>query len=101
MRTILMFDLPVETVSERREYRKFSKLLKKEGYVRLQKSIYTKLCINRSQLDHELRVIRSHLPMDGLISVLNITEKQYHSIEHLIGEPTSNIINTDSRYIEL
>ncbi|EGQ2849979.1 CRISPR-associated endonuclease Cas2, partial [Staphylococcus pseudintermedius] len=37
-----MFDLPVETSSERRAYRQFVKFLTNEGYVRLQFSIYCK-----------------------------------------------------------
>ena len=101
MRSILMFDLPVETKSERREYRHFVKFLKKEGFVRLQKSIYTKLVINKFALNHSRKAIISHLPMDGFVSFLSITEKQYQSIEHFLGQTSTKEITTDSRYIEL
>ncbi|PTJ09843.1 CRISPR-associated endonuclease Cas2, partial [Staphylococcus simulans] len=47
LRLFIMFDLPVETSRERREYRKFVKFLLNEGYVRSQYSIYCKLILNR------------------------------------------------------
>ena len=41
-----MFDLPMETKLELKNYRDFIKYLKSEGYIRLQYSVYSKLCIN-------------------------------------------------------
>lgn len=44
MRLLLMFDLPVETVAERRAYRKFRKFLIDEGFIMHQYSIYSRFC---------------------------------------------------------
>ena len=101
MRTILMFDLPMETSAERKRYRKFLKFLKEQGFVMLQKSVYIKLNINSSVLETQKKEINKNVPQDGFVSILNITEKQFQTIEHLIGDSPSLIIDNDSRYIEL
>ena len=46
MRLMVFFDLPVETASQRREYRLFRKFLIKDGYLMLQESVYAKLVVN-------------------------------------------------------
>ncbi|MDK7119332.1 CRISPR-associated endonuclease Cas2, partial [Streptococcus oralis] len=48
MRMILMFDMPVDTVEERKAYRKFRKFLIDEGFIMHQFSIYSKLLLNNS-----------------------------------------------------
>ena len=48
MRVMIMFDLPVTSAAERREYAHFRKLLIKNGFIMMQESIYTKLVQNES-----------------------------------------------------
>ena len=43
-----MFDLPVETAAQRRDYRQFVKYLKQIGFIMFQESIYVKLSINEA-----------------------------------------------------
>lgn len=47
MRLMVMFDLPVETSEQRREYRKFRKKLINEGFMMMQYSIYVRVCVSR------------------------------------------------------
>ncbi len=47
MRLLLFFDLPTKTKQDLREYRSFVKYLKNDGYLRVQYSVYAKLCINK------------------------------------------------------
>lgn len=101
MRTILMFDLPVETSQDRKTYRKFLKFIKGEGFVMLQKSVYTKFHVNRANLTNEKRLIMSKAPMDGIVSLISITEKQFQTMDHIIGNPSNKEINGTDRYIEL
>jgi len=96
-----MFDLPMETSKERKNYRKFLKFIRSEGFVMLQKSVYTKFHINRSYLDNQKRKIIANSPIDGIVSIVSITEKQFQTIEHIIGAPNNKEINDTSRYIEL
>ena len=101
MRSILMFDLPVETVAQRRNYRKFIKFLKTNGFIMFQESIYIKLSINEASVKSTISLIKSNLPKDGNISMLTVTEKQFANIEYFLGDFEATIINSDARYIEL
>lgn len=47
MRLMVMFDLPVETSKQRREYRKFHKRLIQEGFLIIQYSVYARVCVSR------------------------------------------------------
>lgn len=47
MRMFCMFDLPVETEEQRRNYRIFRKELIQEGVVMIQYSIYVRVCPSR------------------------------------------------------
>lgn len=43
MRIIVMYDLPVADMQDRREYSRFRQFLVRDGYTRLQNSVYTRL----------------------------------------------------------
>ena len=51
MRIIVMFDLPVTTASDRREYTRFRKYLIKNGFLMMQESVYCKLAQNSTAAD--------------------------------------------------
>lgn len=51
MRVMVMFDLPVLTSSQRKEYRQFRKHLIQNGFVMIQESIYCKLVQNANAAD--------------------------------------------------
>ena len=101
MRTILFFDLPSVTKAELKEYRKFVKFIKSKGFVMLQESVYTKLSLNETVVNATIRDIKAKLPRDGVVSVLTITEKQFASIQHLIGEVNTDVIISDEKVIKL
>lgn len=101
MRIILFFDLPSVTKKDVREYTKFVKLLKENGFIRMQESVFTKLALNQSVVNSILNHIKKHLPSDGIISVLTITETQFSSIEHLIGEVETDVIVSTDRMVRL
>lgn len=101
MRSILMFDLPVETASQRRAYRQFVKYLKSIGFIMFQESIYVKLSINEAAVKNMENSIKTHLPNDGLVSMLTVTGKQFASIDYLVGEFETDIVDSDERYLEL
>lgn len=101
MRSLLRFDLPVDTSAQRREYRQFVKFLKKQGFIMFQESIYVKLSINEAAVRCLQKTIRNHLPSGGLVSRMTVTEKQFASIDYLVGNFETDILNTDERFIEL
>ncbi|MDR0935002.1 MAG: CRISPR-associated endonuclease Cas2 [Erysipelotrichaceae bacterium] len=101
MRTILFFDLPSVSKTDHREYTRFVKFIKKKGFVMLQESVYTKLSINESVVDSTMGEIKKALPKDGMISVLTITEKQFASIEHILGDMNIDVVVDDAKVVKL
>lgn len=101
MRTILFFDLPNTSKSETREYIRFLKHIKRLGFVMMQESVYTKLSINESVVESTMREVKAHLPKEGMVSCLTITENQFSSIKHLIGEANTDVIMNDSKVVKL
>ena len=101
MRILVMFDLPVGTASERREYAKFRKYLIKSGYLMMQESIYCKLAQNTTMADALVDNLRKNKPKSGLVQVLKITEKQYEKMEFIVGGFFSDVLDTDERLVIL
>ena len=46
MRLIVFFDLPMQTDREKKEYARFHKYLVRNGFIMMQKSVYSRLVIN-------------------------------------------------------
>lgn len=101
MRIILFFDLPSVTKTDHREYSKFIKIIKSLGFVMYQESVYTKLALNESVVVATMKDIKDKLPNDGIISVLSITEKQFSSIENILGEITTDVIVNEDKIVRL
>ncbi|WP_416353195.1 CRISPR-associated endonuclease Cas2 [Agrilactobacillus fermenti] len=97
MRLMIMFDLPVETADERRNYRKFRKALINEGFLMIQYSVYVKVCVNRKSAKFAEARIKTYLPRNGLVQSLMLTEKQYNDMHFLIGWAMWLMLNLTSR----
>ena len=89
MRILIFFDLPVKTKQNRREAAKFRNFLLNDGYHMLQYSVYARVCNGMDAVNKHRMRIRQNLPNNGAIRMLIITEKQYESIEILLGRLTS------------
>ncbi len=83
MRLIVLFDLPTLTKTDVRNYRKFVKFLTSEGFIRVQYSVYCKLCINNDSINTYKKRLETNSPADGDIRYLAITEKQYLGIKNI------------------
>lgn len=101
MRIMVLFDLPVFTEKQRKEYREFRKYLLKAGFFMLQESVYCKLVQNSGIADIVQENIRKNKPGEGLVQVLRITEKQYSKMEYIVGENTSNVLDNDEKLVIL
>ena len=101
MRIVVFFDLPTITEGDRREYRRFRKLLIKNGFVMIQESVYTRMVLNQTVQKSVIEVLRRNKPADGLVQALTITEKQFTGIEDICGNFSSNVIDTDERLVIL
>lgn len=101
MRLIVFFDLPMESDQNRRDYAKFHKFLIKNGFIMMQKSVYTKLVINNMTSAAVRKKISENLPPKGIVELLEVTENQFSKIEYLVGEGQREMIDSTSRLIEL
>lgn len=99
MRILLMFDLPSVTSSEKREYRKFRKFLIKNGFIMIQESVYCKLALNHTAVKSIVNNVKKNKPPHGLVSVITVTEKQYSSMEYILGRLSTDILDSDERMI--
>lgn len=96
-----MYDLPVLTMAQRREYTRFRKFLIKSGFVMQQESVYSKLALNTTVAQRVAENVRKNKPNEGLVQMLTITEKQYSRMELLTGETKSEVLQTDERMVIL
>ena len=88
MRILIFFDLPVKTKVQRREATRFRNFLLNDGYHMIQYSVYARVCNGVDSVEkHRCRVMHC-LPDNGSIRMLVITEKQYESIDILLGTLT-------------
>lgn len=101
MRMLLFFDLPMITNEEKRNYIKFRKHLIKNGFFMLQESVYCKLVLNPTVANSVMKNLEENKPPQGLIQMLIITEKQYEKMIILLGESSSEVLNTDNRMVIL
>ncbi len=101
MRLMVFFDLPTDTHKDRRNYSLFRKLLIKEGFIMMQESIYVKLALNNSVISSIKQKIEKEKPPRGLVQLLTVTEKQYASIETIVGEFCTDIVNDTERLMIL
>lgn len=101
MRVIVLFDLPVTTAAQRREYTRFRKFLLKSGFVMQQESVYSKLALNTTVAQRIAENVRKSKPNEGLVQMLTITEKQYSRMEILVGESNSEVLQSDERMVIL
>ena len=101
MRMIVFFDLPSVTYVDQKEYNKFHKIIKKNGYIMMQESVYTKLALNNSIVISERDKLKKNKPSKGLVQLLVITEKQFARIEYVVGDKKTDVEDTESRLIIL
>lgn len=101
MRMLVFFDLPTETEADRREYRRFRKLLISNGFLMMQESVYCKLLMNSTAQSAMAELLRLNSPPEGIVQMLTITEKQFAKIEYITGAWQSDVIDTDERLVEL
>ena len=82
MRLIVFFDLPIETQKNRHDYAVFRRYLIKNGFIMMQKSVYSKLVLN------------------GVTSRA-VRENQFSRIEYMLGDKQSTVVESMDRLIEI
>lgn len=101
MRLIVFFDLPIETQKNRHDYAVFRRYLIKNGFIMMQKSVYSKLVLNGVTSRAVREKVRQNLPPEGLVEMLEVTENQFSRIEYMLGDKQSTVVESMDRLIEL
>lgn len=101
MRLMIFFDLPTVTNKDLTEYRRFRKFLLKNGFIMMQESIYCKIVLNNNSTKLLKTQINKNLPPNGLVQLMQITEKQFGDIEYLVGKGQNKIIDSIERVVEI
>ena len=101
MRVLVFFDLPTETLENKREYRRFHRVLIKNGFLMMQESVYCRMLLTPSAGRTVLEVIRKNRPSQGVVQVMTVTEKQFASMEYITGKHHSEVVESDERLIIL
>ena len=101
MRILVFFDLPTETSKDRKIYAKFRKFLIKEGFIMMQESVYCKLTLNNSVTNSVRDKIEKNKPPKGIVQMLVITEKQFASMDYIVGNKNYDSIDNTERLIIL
>ncbi len=86
MWVIAMFDLPSDTKPARRAYTLFRKHLLSDGFTKLQYSVYMRHCPSRENAQVHIDRVKAHLPPDGEVRVITITDKQFERMLVFFGK---------------
>lgn len=95
MRMLVFFDIPVKTKKQRKIATSFRNFLLKDGYHMVQYSVYARVCNGNDAVEKHRQRLKAALPDNGSVRLLVITEKQYESIEILVG----NLFEDDTPFV--
>lgn len=82
---IVMFDLPVVTREDRKEYTRFRNCLLDYGFSMGQYSVYFRLVSSKERVEKFEKKLAEALPEHGEVQIITITDKQYANIRAFQG----------------
>ncbi len=88
---IAMFDLPVVTKKQRKEYTRFRNTLLKDGFIKLQYSVYSRFCASEDAAKVHRKIVRESLPPHGQVRILSLTERQFAKMEVYLGQKREKV----------
>ncbi|WP_353663281.1 CRISPR-associated endonuclease Cas2 [Hydrogenimonas sp. SS33] len=84
-----MFDLPTQTKKDRKRYRWLSRYLDKQGFIRLQYSVYAKVFNSLESAKYGKKRIKEFLHVNipkGNVRMILFTDQQYGKMEIIVGK---------------
>ena len=86
MWVLAMFDLPVKTKRDRRNYARFRNHLLDSGFMQLQFSVYGRFCASEDLAETHRERIERALPPEGHVRLLAVTDRQFEKMRVFYGE---------------
>ncbi len=93
----VFFDLPTDTKKKRKAYSDFRKKLQKDGFTMHQYSVYSRHCASRESAEVHTKRIHKNIPIEGHISILSVTDKQYEKIINYWGKASKPLAPTPNQ----
>lgn len=99
---LLMYDFPMKTGKERKEYTIFRKEIIKRGYYQIQKSVYIVSTSTKEKLYIIEKQLSMLVPKKSSVRTLILTDEQFNKIQILSGELTfgERILRKENRILE-
>ena len=86
MWVFVFFDLPTDSIKHRRNYARFRKHIKADGFSMLQFSIYVRHCNSHENAEVHIKRVKSILPPEGDVIVFTLTDKQFGMMQFFEGK---------------
>ena len=86
MWVLVFFDLPTETLTERKVAAGFRKNLLNDGFGMFQFSIYVRFCARRENAAVNIKRTKNALTKKGKVCIMQITDKQFGMMELFHGQ---------------
>jgi len=81
----VFFDLPTNTKRQRHAAMRFRKNLVQDGFTMMQFSVYVRHCASKESLESHLKRLQTVIPDEGLISALQVTDRQFGNTINFVG----------------
>lgn len=82
---LVLYDLPTETRAQRNACAHFRKRLLESGFSMFQFSAYIRHVASSESAEVQKRRVKSLMPEEGAIGILEITDKQFEKMEIYYG----------------
>ena len=82
---LVMFDMPVQTKTQRKYATKYRNMLLDQGFTMVQFSIYAKYLINATGLRSMLPLLKLQIPDEGEVRIFKLTDEQWAGAYRFFG----------------
>lgn len=99
MMVLLLFDLPRNTIEERKSAHQFQKRLVRLGFTMKQFSVYEREVRNQSNMKKLIEVICAQLPEEGLISLYQLPNEVSNAQLQILGNGVVKLVKSGPKIV--
>ncbi len=86
MRILILFDLPMVSKKDKKQYTDFRRFLIRDGYSMVQYSVYARICPNLDTVQTHIKRLEMSAPEHGAVRSIVVTNKQYAEAKIITGK---------------
>lgn len=98
---LTLFDLPVKTKPQRKAATNFRNSLLRDGFFRMQYSVYARYCPSDESATTHGRRIKDALPTEGHVRCISITDRQFKKMKVYVGKQPKPVEKEPSQLVLL